>query len=194
MTQTRSRTLYSHLKSTLKFHTNQLIRGLIDTTRWALILKFTTSPSSKTPVAFTKEVYRAILTGRTTIHNITLGARFKRNSAKEKLQRQTITKVRYFAGSNKLASIEASFKIKELPKKFSNVSKFSVSLDFPDISVFLFFFFLSSKLDPCKMKMQQNFKTLITFIYPFISAALTHLVQTTRTNQTPPSYLKNRKK
>ena len=114
MTQTWSSTLYCHLKSTLKFHTNQPISGLIEHNTLSPNLKFTTSPSSKTAFAFSREVYRALLTGRTDIYNITLRARFKRNSGKEKLQRQTITKVRYFAGSNKLASrIQLSHSLSE---------------------------------------------------------------------------------
>ncbi|KAK2555685.1 hypothetical protein P5673_022715 [Acropora cervicornis] len=40
------------------------------------------------------EVYRAIVTGRTDKHNITLRARFKRSSGKEKDERQTKSKRR----------------------------------------------------------------------------------------------------
>ena len=90
----------------------------------ALFLKFIPSPSSKTTFCFCQGSVRdhPYWIGGTDIYNITLRARFKRNSGKEKIQRLTITKRRYFPGCNKLA----------VPIQFSNSLRDAIVLVFGD--------------------------------------------------------------
>ena len=81
-------------------------------------------------------------------------------------------------------SFEATFKIKELPKLFSKVSKFSMSYDF-DISMFFFFFYLTCKiLARWKCGKIQN----TNHFYPLFN--FSH-IDSSWPNQTPPSYLKS---
>ena len=95
-----------HLKSTLKFHTNQPISGLIERDSLRPNFKIHNFAFEKNAFfAFAKELHRAILTERTDIHNIMLATSFLRNSGIEKLKkkRPCITKVSYFADGNNLA-------------------------------------------------------------------------------------------
>ena len=97
--------------------------------------------------------------------------------------------IKVSSSTNLSKSFDACFKMKELPKRFSEVSRFWTSLKkFSEIFQ-RFPSFSSLQARPSQDENAVKFKIPITLIHPLISVALTHLTRTKDTR--PPSYLKN---